>query len=82
MVIQVAGPGCWRCHETEKNVFNACAELNLAANISHVYDVKQFVKLGVMMTPAVIVDGKIVVSGKIPTVEQLKGILSQAASAQ
>jgi predicted DsbA family dithiol-disulfide isomerase len=41
------------------------------------FDVKKFAKLGVMMTPAVIVDGKIVVSGKAPTVEELKKILSE-----
>ncbi len=76
MKIQVAGPGCPRCQETEKNVREACAQLNLAADISHVFDMKEFVKLGVLFTPAVIVDGKIVVSGKLPTVEELKKVLS------
>ncbi|MFQ6088398.1 MAG: thioredoxin family protein [Candidatus Methanofastidiosia archaeon] len=75
MKIVVAGPGCPRCQATERNVFDACAELDLAADISHVYDVKEFQKLGVVITPAVIVDGKIVVSGKVPTVEELKKIL-------
>jgi protein-disulfide isomerase len=50
--------------------------LNLAADISHVFDMKEFIKLGVLFTPAVIVDGKIVVSGKLPTVEELKKLLS------
>ena len=76
MKIQVAGPGCPRCQETEKNVREACSQLNLAADISHVFDMKEFVKLGVIFTPAVIVDGKIVVSGKLPTVEELKKVLS------
>jgi len=77
MKIQVAGPGCPRCQETEKNVREACAQLNLAADISHVFDMKEFVKLGVLFTPAVIVDGKIVVSGKLPAVEELKNIFSK-----
>jgi small redox-active disulfide protein 2 len=77
MKIVVAGPGCGRCHATEKNVIDACAALNLAADVSHVFDVKEFRKLGVMLTPAVIVDGKIVVSGKIPTVDDLKKILTE-----
>ena len=77
MKIQVAGPGCARCHATEKNVIDACSQLNLAADISHIFDVKEFVKLGVMMTPAVLVDGKIIISGKAPTVEELKKILSE-----
>ena len=66
---------------TEKNVFNACAELNLPANISHVTDRKQIQELGVWTTPAVVVDGKILVSGRIPSVEELKKILSEAGKA-
>jgi len=77
MKIQVAGPGCPRCQMTEKNVFNACAELNLAADISHVTDRQQIQELGVWTTPAVIVGGKIVVSGRIPSVPELKKILSE-----
>jgi len=75
MKIQVVGPGCPRCQTTEKNVFNACAELDLAADIVHVRNVSEFAKLGVMMTPAVLVDDKIVVSGKVPTVQELKQLL-------
>ncbi len=77
MKIQVCGPGCARCITTEKNVIDACAALNLAADVSHVFDVPEFRKLGVKVTPAVLVDGQIVVSGKIPTVEELKKILSE-----
>jgi len=80
MKIQVAGPGCPRCQATENNVFSACAELNLAADISHVYDIGEFAKLGVKATPAVIVDGKVLVSGIIPTVAELKKILSDFSS--
>jgi small redox-active disulfide protein 2 len=76
MKIQVVGPGCPRCQETEKNVREACSQLNLAADISHVFDMKEIARLGVIFTPAVIVDGKIFVSGKLPTVEELKKFLS------
>lgn len=79
MKIQVAGPGCPRCHEAEKNVREACAQLNLSADISHIYDVKEIAKLGVVFTPAVIVNGKIVTSGKIPTVEELKKLFAEIA---
>ena len=77
MKIQVAGPGCSRCQTTETNVFNACAELDLAADISHVYDVRQFAALGVRLTPAVIIDGKVAMEGRVPTVAELKTLLSQ-----
>lgn len=82
MKIQVVGAGCPRCQQTEKNVINACAELNLAADVSHVYDVKEFAKLGVRLTPAVVVDGKVVVSGKVPTVEELKKVLAAFKKAE
>lgn len=80
MKIQVAGPGCQKCRETEKNVREACAQLNLNAEIEHVHDIKEISKLGVLFTPAVIIDGKMVVSGKLPTVEELKKILSEIQS--
>lgn len=76
MKIQIAGPGCPRCQATEKAVINACAELNLDAEVTHLYDVKEYARLGVRFTPAVIVDGKVVVSGRVPTVEELKSLLS------
>ena len=75
MKIQIVGPGCMRCETTEKNVFNACAELDLAADIEHVRDLRQFAGLGVWTTPAVVVDGKVVVSGRVPTVAELKQLL-------
>jgi small redox-active disulfide protein 2 len=76
MKIIVAGPGCARCQATEKNVVEACAQLNLPAEVSHVFDIKEYPKLGVRVTPSVIVDGKIVFSGRLPTVEEMKKILS------
>ncbi len=76
MKIQVAGPGCARCHATEQAVMDACAALNLAADVSHVYDVREYSALGVRLTPAVLVDGRIVISGRVPTVDEVKGLLA------
>ena len=78
MKIIVAGPGCARCHATEKNVIEASEALNLQTDISHEFDVKSFRNLGVKLTPAVVVDGKIIVSGHIPTVDELKELLAGA----
>ena len=77
MKIQVAGPGCLKCKETEKNVREACTQLNLNADVSHVFDIKEIARLGVLFTPAVIIDGSMVVSGKLPSVEELKKIFSR-----
>ena len=72
--IQVVGPGCKRCLMTESNVRSACTQLHLDATISHIYDMNEFPELGVTFTPAVIVDGKIIVQGEVPTVEELKNL--------
>ncbi len=77
MKIQIAGPGCPNCQKTERNVINACAELDFTADISHVTNIAEILELGVMRTPAVVIDGEIVVSGRIPTVPEVKTILSQ-----
>ena len=79
MKIQVAGPGCGRCKATEKIVQEVCSEMKLEADIEHVYDVKEYIQLGVRLTPAVVVDGKVIFSGKVPTAEELKALLSEAA---
>ncbi|MGC8815212.1 MAG: thioredoxin family protein [bacterium] len=72
-------PGYPRCIVTKNNVKKACEGLEIEAEITHLYDVKEFPKLGIMLTPAVVVNGEIVVSGKVPTVEELKEILSKIA---
>ncbi|MCJ7603070.1 MAG: thioredoxin family protein [Desulfobulbaceae bacterium] len=77
MKIQIAGPGCGRCQATEKIVHEVCAELNLEAIVDHVYDIREYSKLGVMLTPAVLVDGKIIFSGRVPTNDQLKKVISE-----
>jgi len=79
MEIIVAGPGCPRCIATENNIKKACEELGLEARITHLYDVKEFPKLGIILTPAIVINGQVVVSGKVPTVEELKEILSKIA---
>jgi small redox-active disulfide protein 2 len=76
MKIQVVGTGCPNCQKVEKNVVNACAELQLDADITHVKDITQFAKLGIMFTPGLIVDGRVVFSGKVPSVEDIKAVLA------
>ena len=75
MKIQIAGPGCPNCQNTERNVVNACAKLDFAADISHVTNIADILDLGVMRTPAVVIDGEVVLSGRVPTVPELKNIL-------
>jgi small redox-active disulfide protein 2 len=75
MKIQIAGPGCPNCQNTERNVIDACAALDLAADITHVTNIADILDLGVMRTPAVVIDGEVVISGRVPTVSELKNLL-------
>lgn len=75
MKIQIAGPGCARCQATEKLVNEVVNELSLVAEIQHSYDIREYSRLGVRLTPAVLVDGKIVFSGRVPSADELKKAL-------
>ncbi len=75
MKIQVAGPGCARCVSTENVVKEAVANLNLEAEVIKVTDYKDMAQLGVRLTPAIIVDGNIVLAGRVPTLDEAKDFL-------
>lgn len=72
--------GGQNCQTTEKNVVDACAELNLPADITHFLNVAEFLSLGVTRTPAVLVDGEIVIAGRVTTVQDLVTLLSAKRS--
>jgi small redox-active disulfide protein 2 len=77
MKIEILGPGCPRCHNTEENVKKALLELNKQAEVIKVTDINAMIDKGVMQTPALIIDGNIVMQGKIPTVEQIKQFIQK-----
>ena len=77
MKIQVAGPGCPKCKLTEDHIRQACAQMGIDAEIDHLTDPKEFAALGVFFTPAVVVDGEVIESGQVPSVDQLKTLLSE-----
>jgi small redox-active disulfide protein 2 len=72
MKIEILGPGCSRCRTTEQNVRDALQQLHTEAVVDHVYDPREYARRGVLSTPAVLIDGVIRVSGKIPSVDELK----------
>ncbi|MDD5491987.1 MAG: thioredoxin family protein [bacterium] len=80
MKIEVFGPGCKKCHNTEENVRTALAELNQEAEVIKVTDINIMIDKGIMQTPALIINGKIVMQGKIPTTEQIKQFIQQETS--
>ena len=76
MEIKIVGPGCARCHELHRRVINACAALDLDADIQYITDIKRFPELGVMFTPAMLIDGAMAVQGKLPELEEIKALLA------
>ena len=67
MDIKVLGPGCPKCHEAEKVVRAVLAETGTEATVEKISDFQEIAKLGVFSTPGVVVDGKVVCTGRVPT---------------
>jgi len=72
MKIEVLGPGCPKCNSTLENVKKALDELGQTAEVVKVTDINAMIERGVMSTPALIIDGKLMVQGKLPAVVQIK----------
>jgi len=75
MKIEILGTGCPKCKATEKNVRKAVDELKIEAEIVKVEDIQEIINRGVMMTPAVFIDGKAKVVGYIPSPDEIKKLL-------
>jgi len=73
MDIKILGPGCQRCHQTEKVVKEAVAEADVDARIEKVTDTMEIAGYGVFGTPAVVVNDEVKSVGKIPSKEDVKG---------
>ncbi len=74
--IEILGTGCPKCKKLTELTMEAAAQLGLECNIEKVEDIQKIMAYGVMMTPALIVDGKLKVSGKVPSVDELKTLIS------
>jgi len=76
MDIKVLGTGCANCKTLEKNTINALAELDINANVEKVEDIVKIMSYGIMRTPGLVIDGKVVLSGRVPSVKEIKEIIS------
>ena len=77
MEIKILGTGCPKCKALEKATINALAELDIAANVSKVEDIIQIMNYGVISTPALVIDEKVVIKGRIPSENEIKEILTK-----
>jgi len=75
MKIEILGSGCAKCKSVEKLVRNIVEELDIQADIIKVEDIQEIINRGIMLTPAVFIDGKAKIVGRIPTADELKKLL-------
>ncbi|WP_075860311.1 thioredoxin family protein [Carboxydothermus pertinax] len=75
MEIKILGMGCVNCEKLERMVFNALAELNIDACVQKVQDIPEIMKYGVMSTPGLVINEKVVLSGRVPSKAELEKIL-------
>jgi small redox-active disulfide protein 2 len=73
--IEVLGTGCAKCKRLMKNVETAVSEMKVDAEIVKVDDITEIMDRGVMLTPALVIDGELVVSGRVADVKELREIL-------
>ncbi len=76
MDVKILGSGCRNCQNLEANTTAALASLGLDATVDHVRDELEIVSYGVMSTPALVVVDEVVVSGRVPTTDQLRDLLA------
>ncbi len=75
MKIAVLGPGCANCRTLEERTREAVTQLGLTAQIEHVTDPGEIASWGIMRTPGLVVDGAVVVSGRVPATAQIAELL-------
>ena len=80
MEIKVLGTGCARCKSLEKVTKNAVVSLNIEASVEKIEDIAKIMAYGVMRTPALVINEKVVLSGQLPSVDEVKKIIEQNQS--
>ena len=72
--IQIFGPGCKRCKQLQANAEQAVGELGLEATVEKVQDINRMLACGVIMTPALAIDGQVKFAGKVASADEIKGL--------
>ncbi len=77
MEIKVLGTGCAKCKSLEKATLEAVKKVGVDATVTKVEDIVEIMNFGVMTTPALVVNGQIVVKGRVPSVDEIAKLLSK-----
>ncbi len=72
MRIEVLGSGCAKCRKAEEIISETIKKLEIQAEVVHVTDIGEIVERGIMMTPAVVIDGKTMIEGRVPSEAQIR----------
>lgn len=78
MTIKVLGPGCMNCRTLEQRTRDALAEIKLDALVEKVTDFNDMASYGILRTPGLVIDGKLVLQGMVPQVQKIKEIILAA----
>ena len=77
MEIKILGTGCTKCKTLEKITREVVVETGIEANVSKVEDIMQIMNYGVVSTPALVINEKVVIKGRVPSANEIKKILTQ-----
>ncbi|MDD4583578.1 MAG: thioredoxin family protein [Eubacteriales bacterium] len=77
MIIKILGTGCKNCKKLYEATAKAVKELEIEADVLKVENIKDIVNYGVMVTPALVIDEKVMVAGKVPTVTEIKELINK-----
>lgn len=80
MKIEILGTGCAKCNMLEAAAKSAADKLGLDYEIEHIKDINEFMKRGVMYTPALAINGKVVAAGKVPAEAEIARMLRDTAN--
>jgi small redox-active disulfide protein 2 len=78
MEIKVLGTGCANCKTLEKAVISVLSELKIEANVIKEEDIQKIMAFGIMKTPGLVINGKVVLSGRVPNSKELKEIIEKS----
>ncbi len=79
MKVEIFGNGCAKCHQLEKHVTEAVREMDLTAEVVKVDDIVEIMNRGIIFTPALVIDGETKVAGRVPSVKEIRELLTAGA---